>query len=92
MIRNYAKDSTAALIARAGVKAAFGFNPMSTKTWKGKRPTTRMGAAAVLRSKLDEVRLKIQQYQKSKGAKKQEITFSAEERVLRDLVQKNQGN
>jgi imidazolonepropionase-like amidohydrolase len=78
----------AALIARAGVKAAFGFNPMSTKNWKGKRPTTRMGAAAVLRSKLDEVRLKIQQYQKTKGAKKQEITFSAEERVLRDLLQK----
>lgn len=88
VIRNYAKDSTAALIARAGIKAAFGFNPMSTKTWKGKRPTTRMGAAAVLRSKLDEVRLKIQQYQKTKGAKKQEITFSAEERVLRDLLQK----
>jgi imidazolonepropionase-like amidohydrolase len=88
VIRNYAQDSTAALIARAGVKAAFGFNPMSTKTWKGKRPTTRMGAAAVLRSKLDEVRLKIQQYQKTKGAKRQEITFSAEERVLRDLLQK----
>ena len=88
VIRNYAKNSTAALIARAGVKAAFGFNPMSTKTWKGNRPNTRMGAAAVLRSKLDEVRLKIQQYQKTKGAKKQEITFSAEERVLRDLLQK----
>ena len=88
VIRNYAKNSTAALIARAGVKAAFGFNPMSTKTWKGNRPNTRMGAAAVLRSKLDEVRLKIQQYQKTKGAKKQETTFSAEERVLRDLLQK----
>ena len=88
VIRNYAKNSTAALIARAGVKAAFGFNPMSTKAWKGNRPSTRMGAAAVLRSKLDEVRIKIQQYQKAKGAKKQEITFSAEERVLRDILQK----
>ncbi len=88
VIRNYGKDTTAALIARAGVKAAFGFNPMSTKTWKGNRPTTRMGAAAILRSKLDEVRLKMHRYQKAKGAKKQEITFSAEECVLRDLLQK----
>ena len=30
VIRNYAKDSSNALIARAGLKAAFGFNPMST--------------------------------------------------------------
>jgi imidazolonepropionase-like amidohydrolase len=88
VIRNYAKDSSNALIARAGVKAAFGYNPMSTTAWKGKRPTTRMGAAAVLRSKLDEVRLKMQQRRKAKGTKKQEITFSAEERVLRDLLQK----
>jgi imidazolonepropionase-like amidohydrolase len=88
VIRHYAKDSTAALIARAGVKAAFGFNPMSTKAWKGNRPTTRMGAAAILRSKLDEVSLKMRQYRKAKGAKKQEISFSAEERVLRDLLQK----
>jgi imidazolonepropionase-like amidohydrolase len=87
VIRNYASDSTHALIARAGVKAAFGYNPMSTKHWKGKRPTTRMGAAAVLRSKLDEVLLKVEQFQKAKGAKKQEITFSAEERVLRDLLE-----
>jgi imidazolonepropionase-like amidohydrolase len=78
VIRNYATDSSSALITRAGVKAAFGYNPMSTTSWKGKRPTTRMGAAAVLRSKLDEVRLKIQQRQKARGAKKQEITFSAE--------------
>jgi imidazolonepropionase-like amidohydrolase len=88
VIRNYAKDSTAALIARAGVKAAFGYNPTSTKTWKGNRPTTRMGAVAILRSKLDEVKLKIKQYQRAKGAKKQEIIFSAEERVLKDLIQK----
>ncbi len=87
VIRNYAKNSTTALIARAGVKAAFGFNPMSAKSWKGKRPTTRMGAMAVLRSRLDEVQLKIKQYQKAKGTKKQEISFSAEERILKDLLQ-----
>ncbi len=86
VIRNYAKNSTEALIARAGVKAAFGFNPMSTQSWKGERPSTRMGAIATLRSKLDEVRQKVEKYRKAKGEKKQEITFSAAETVLRDVL------
>jgi len=86
VIRNYAKNSTEALIARAGVKAAFGFNPMSTQSWKGERPSTRMGAIAMLRSKLDEVQQKVEKYRKAKGEKKQEITFSAAEAVLRDVL------
>jgi imidazolonepropionase-like amidohydrolase len=56
VIRNFAGDSTGALIGRAGLKAAFGYNPMSNFSWKGKRPTTRMGAIAILRGKLEEVR------------------------------------
>lgn len=86
VIRNYAPDSTEALIARAGLKSAFGFNPMKTRSWKGKRPTTRMGALAILRSKLDEVRQKIQKYRSAKGGRKQDIVFSAEEKVLRDIL------
>ncbi len=86
VIRNYAASSTEALITRAGLKSAFGFNPMKTKDWKGKRPTTRMGAVAMLRGRLDEVRQKIRQYNKARGSKKQEIVFSAEDRVLRDLL------
>ncbi len=86
VIRNYAGSSTDALIARAGLKAAFGFNPMKTNAWKGNRPTTRMGAVAMLRSRLDEVRQKIRKYNKAKGSKKQDIVFSAEDRVLRDLM------
>jgi len=86
VIRNYAKDSTGALIGRAGLKAAFGHNPRSTYNWKGKRPTTRMGAIAVLRGRLAEVRQKMQQHRKAKGSKKAEITFSAEDRVLQDLL------
>jgi imidazolonepropionase-like amidohydrolase len=86
VIRNYAKDTTSALITRAGLKAAFGFNPMKTNRWKGKRPTTRMGAIAMLRSKLDDVQQKMQQYRRAKGVKKQDITFSAEEKVLEDLL------
>jgi imidazolonepropionase-like amidohydrolase len=86
VIRNYAENGTEALIARAGLKAAFGYNPMSTGSWKGNRPTTRMGAMALLRSKLDEVQQKLVKYRKARGSKKQEITFSAEEAVFRDLL------
>ena len=86
VIRNFAKDSTEALIGRAGLKAAFGYNPRSTSSWKGQRPTTRMGAIAILRSRLEEVRRKVQKYRKAKGSKKEEITFTAEDRVLQYLL------
>jgi imidazolonepropionase-like amidohydrolase len=86
VIRNYAGFSTGALITRAGLKGAFGFNPMKTVAWKGKRPTTRMGAVAMLRSRLDEVRQKVQKYRSARGSKKRDIHFSAEDKVLRDLL------
>lgn len=86
VIRHYARNTTDALVARAGVKAAFGYNPMSTKDWKGSRPTTRMGAHAILRSRLHDVRLKMEKRRRATGAKKKEITFSAEESVLRDVL------
>jgi imidazolonepropionase-like amidohydrolase len=86
VIRHYAGSSTSALITRAGLKGAFGFNPMKTHAWKGKRPTTRMGAVAMLRSRLDEVRQKMQKFQKARGSKKADIHFSAEDKVLRDLL------
>jgi imidazolonepropionase-like amidohydrolase len=86
VIRNYANDSTVALIARAGLKAAFGYNPMSTRSWQGKRPNTRMGAIAILRGRLEEVRRKTKKFRKAKGSKKEEITFSAEDTVLQDLL------
>ena len=86
VIRNYADSSSEALITRAGLKGAFGFNPMKTKAWKGKRPTTRMGAVAMLRSRLDEVRQKIQKHRKARGSKKDDIQFSAEDRVLQNLL------
>ncbi len=85
-IRNYAKNTTDALISRAGIKAAFGYNPMSTVDWKGKRPSTRMGALAILRAKLDSVQQKMAKQKRAKGKKKDEITFTAEEAVLKNLL------
>jgi len=86
VIRNYSKNSTEALVSRAGVKSAFGYNPMSTQDWKGQRPSTRMGAIALLRKRLDEVRQKEQKFRKAKGSRKEEITFSAEENILREVL------
>jgi len=86
IVRNYASDSTRSLIARAGVKAAFGYNPRSTTHWKGTRPSTRMGAAALLRTRFDEILQKEQKRIAAKGAKKQQIVFSAEERIYRDIL------
>ncbi|KPJ77064.1 MAG: hypothetical protein AMJ54_09270 [Deltaproteobacteria bacterium SG8_13] len=86
VIRHFAADSSSALVARAGIKAAFGYNPKSTTDWKGSRPSTRMGAAALLRSKLDEVRQKIVKRNAARGAKKTEIVFTAEESIYRDLL------
>jgi imidazolonepropionase-like amidohydrolase len=86
VIRNFAPNSTEALIGRAGLKAAFGYNPRSTTKWKGKRPNTRMGAIAILRGRLSEVRQKVRKYRSARGRKKEEIAFSAEDKVLRDLL------
>jgi len=86
VIRNYAKNTTEALVSRAGLKAALGYNPMSTQAWKGKRPSTRMGSFALLRAKLDEVTRKIKSHREAKGAKKKEIVFTAGEQVLRNVL------
>jgi imidazolonepropionase-like amidohydrolase len=86
VIRNYGKTSTDALVARAGIKSAFGYNPMSTVDWKGQRPSTRMGAIALLRKRLDEVLQKEEKFRTARGAKKQEFTFSAEEKIFRDIL------
>ena len=59
VIRNYARTTTEALVARAGIKAAFGYNPMSTRDWKGTRPYTRMGCLSLLRARLAAVKRKI---------------------------------
>jgi imidazolonepropionase-like amidohydrolase len=86
VVRNFARDSSRALVTRSGLKAAFGYNPMSTASWEGSRPTTRMGALAILRRRLDDVRRKERRYQMADEEKKEDITFSAEEDALRDVL------
>ncbi len=83
VIRNFAANSTEALIGRAGLKAAFGYNPRSTTSWKGQRPSTRMGAIAILRGRLAEVRQKIEKYRQAKGRKKRTSLFLLKTRCYR---------
>ncbi|UCF79676.1 MAG: imidazolonepropionase, partial [Candidatus Eiseniibacteriota bacterium] len=86
VIRHYSSNSSEALVARSGVKAALGYNPMSTQDWKGTRPSTRMGALSILRTRLDEVRCKMEKRRAAKGEKKKEIVFSAAETVLEEVL------
>ncbi len=88
VIRNYARNTTDALIGRAGLKAAFGHNPRMAGSWgwKGDRPSTRMGALDMLRRKFAEVSRKEKKYRAAKGEKKKEIAFTAEEETLRAVL------
>ncbi len=52
LIRNFSDNVGDAYIKHIGVKAALGYNPRSTTNWKGTRPSTRMGAVAMLREEL----------------------------------------
>jgi imidazolonepropionase-like amidohydrolase len=87
VIRHRAAHSTGALVSRAGIKAALGYNPMSAKDWKGERPSTRMGAMSLLRGQLQEVRQKMESRRRAAGNKKEEILFSAPQAVLKDILE-----
>ncbi|MFW6138991.1 MAG: amidohydrolase family protein [Spirochaetota bacterium] len=86
VIRNYGKNTSLALIRKAGVKAAFGYNTMSATHWKGKRPYTRMGALALLRHKLYEVKQKTEKLEKASPEKKVEFSLSNEEQILASIL------
>jgi imidazolonepropionase-like amidohydrolase len=84
IIRNYARTTTEALIARSGIKAAFGYNPMSTRDWKGTRPHTRMGSLSLLRARLAQVKHKMGKTGKGKGDG--DSALSAEEEIVRSIL------
>ena len=52
LIRNFKSNVSDAFVMDIGIKMALGYNPRSTTAWKGTRPSTRMGAAALLRQSL----------------------------------------
>lgn len=100
-IRNYGTTTSEALIGRAGIKGAFGYNPMSTRDWQGKRPYTRMGALALLRDRLHAVAQKMRKEEAlrraagSSGEESSDLAeklpdYSYEEGILKDLLTKAQ--
>ena len=89
-IRNYGRNTTEALVARVGVKAAMGYNPQWDKSKPGQRPVTRMGALSLLRRKLHDVRLKVAKRKRARGRKKDDVEFSAEEEVLAQLLSRKE--
>jgi imidazolonepropionase-like amidohydrolase len=66
LIRNFAKDIGEAYMSDVGIKMALGYNPRSTTEWKGDRPSTRMGAIAMLRENLIKARKMQRLLQKEK--------------------------
>ena len=77
VIRNYGLDTNDAFICRAGLKAAFGFNTMSpySREKKGRRASTRMGCAALLRSEFYKI------FNVKKGD-----SLTAEQQVLKKVL------
>lgn len=86
VIRHQAQHSSAALIARAGIKAAVGYNPMSWKEKKGTRPSTRMGELAVLRGRFRAVLQKLRTKGKKARRNGTEGELTPEEHVLVDIL------
>lgn len=80
VLRNYGTTTTGALMGRAGIKAAFGYNPMSVREWKGARPYTRMGALSILRKRFDDVKIK--------AAKSEPLT--GDDQVILDLLEQKE--
>jgi imidazolonepropionase-like amidohydrolase len=86
VIRHYAATSTEALICRAGIKGALGYNPMTGRESKGTRASTRMGAFAVLRGKFYAVQAKQRKIRREKKKGKLDTELTAEESVLEEIL------
>ncbi len=89
VVRHDAPHTTAALIARAGLKAALGYNVIAYGG-KGTRPSTRRGAVAILRARLNEVRSKTAKISaKQDGAAEQKdgaTELNQEEQALKSVL------
>lgn len=66
LIRNFASNISDAFISDIGIKTALGYNPRSTRKWKGTRPSTRMGSIAILRDNLLKAKKAITLLEKKK--------------------------
>ncbi len=66
LLRNWKKLINEAFVKHVGVKAALGFNPRSTVTWRGARPNTRMGVIALFKNAFEEALSEIEELRSGK--------------------------
>lgn len=83
LIRNYAKDIEEAFIGDIGIKVALGYHPRAMTSWKGRRPTTRMGVVSILRENFIRAK-KMQNLLKSEKKTSDEVDPNTE--VYMDML------
>ncbi|UXD21467.1 imidazolonepropionase [Ignicoccus pacificus DSM 13166] len=66
LLRNWKRNIDEAFVKYVGVKAAMGYNPRSTTSWRGTRPYTRMGAVALFRQALSKAQADLEKMRKGK--------------------------
>jgi imidazolonepropionase-like amidohydrolase len=88
VIRHFAANREDALFKDYGYKMALGYNPKSTKGWKGTRPTTRMGAYSHLEKRFDEVLQKEGKARAALEKKLAEAGDGADAEAKRDFAQR----
>jgi imidazolonepropionase-like amidohydrolase len=88
VIRHFAANREDALFKDYGYKMALGYNPKSTKGWKGTRPTTRMGAYSHLEKRFDEVHQKEGKARAALEKKLAEAGDGADAEAKRDFAQR----
>ena len=82
IIRNFAQNRQEALFKDYGYKMALGYNPRSTKDWKGARPNTRMGIYSLIEKKFSQVLDKHNKAELAKEKKLKELEARAKEKKL----------
>ena len=66
LLRNWKKNVRDAFIKHVGVKTALGYNPRSTTSWRGQRPSTRMGVVALFKQAFEEAMAELEDLKKGK--------------------------
>ena len=83
VIRNFARNRQSALVRDYGFKMALGYNPRSTREWKGMRPNTRMGIYGMLEKKFDAALAKKQKADLARARKLRELEQRLKEKKLK---------
>lgn len=86
VIRHFAANREEGLFRDFGYKMALGYNPKSTQSWKGPRPTTRMGAYAHLEKRFDEV---LQKEGKARAAREKALADTGDDGQARARAERS---